>query len=221
MSQPIIVCSVQHTGSWFAIDFLRKHSNVTGKPVLCKQIRDEGHFPVLAGLRKTVVHFHINLKEGAEFTYPETLTNLVNHHGAIVPIRDPLRAIITRNARHPDLNHNYIVDGFLWLARAYKEMPDKFCFIPINLPIDRQRTMREVLEFADLPYEPYVQKYAKQWRAPPYNVSRNTPAKTAYLLGNDWTVSNLLPEPWAYLHEHADEIAPFLRGLGYRDLMWA
>lgn len=225
-----LVVSVQHTGTWFLIHFLKRHV-MTRAVVLFEDLYpgdDTSREPLpldrQAPDRDVIVHMHVNRQDdvdGLPRRY-EALQRAIGRreHRILVPLRDPLRSVITREAREPGQSHSYLVLGFEWLARIRWEVP--VFHVPIDLPPDR-RDRRELLEgvldHCGLPSQPYVERVAKEWR-PENSAAGQDELKKMYRQRNFASLAASFPAEWALLREKEPVLKPFLRQFGYGDLMW-
>jgi hypothetical protein len=236
----IYVISVQHTGTWFAIDFLRGHSKVRNEIFQWKDVRVCQAFPPLEPDIWDIMHVHLgtcwhHTTDFAEYDsaldmkcqMPLLADMFVKTFPTVMPVRDPLRAIITRQIRHPDKTHNYIVNGFIYMAQVWERMEEMgpVVFLPVDLNItaplyDKVTALSRILTMLDLPIEPYVEEYARKWEAPAYNTTPDVALKNWCKAGEKEKVKEALPTEWAYLQAHESKIRPFLEHLGYKELMW-
>lgn len=216
-----LIVSVQHTGTWFAIEFLRRHPSLRS-----------GEFIELSEVFKhkmispyPLIHTHLG--GSTQIEYPERVNKFISRDDfiefiqiptTVVPVRDPLLSLITRHKRHPMLDHRYIVDGFLTLA----EVEDLVTFLRVDCPRDDRRS--ELGKVSAL-FEPgpdhvkhYLDREARQW------VVRNSvgggPLNISYQQGMFDEIMDEIREELTYLLEHRSTIVPFLQRRGYRELSW-
>lgn len=219
-TESAIVFSVQHTGTWFAIEFLRGHPNVSGTFFEIRNLVS----PSLPSIDdRSVLQVHLGTpvgegtpRESEKFADEEALAIFAEAERAVVPLRDPLLSVLTRQNRHPWLDHRYIVSGFRALARA----PEETIFLPVDTrPEERRRTLARVLARLGWPEAPeYVEGVARDWSKE--NTSGPSTLKKAYAEGRLDAIRSALPEEFDYLLDSRDEIVPFLRTQGYEDLPW-
>jgi hypothetical protein len=221
----IFIPTIQHTGTWFCIEFLKAHNEVQ-------------HFVELKDLRvngseMTLIHTHFgdgNTHHPADVSkhIPFYVVNdLINEYPSITTVRDPLAALITRQIRCPDLWHTYIIDSFVSLAKEIKKMPNKNLFL---LPVDLYKTksfemryqiLNELLSHVGLSEDPYAKFWAAGW--PIYNTVGDSSIiglKEYYNLGEVDKIEAAFPEEYAHLKRKEPILRPFLEKLGYRDLIW-
>lgn len=208
MIQPLVL-SAQHTGTWFVIDALRICGLDVGNGILHHHLVSDDYVSCIA-----------NSDSGA-FISDKRATKLCNETTTtIVPVRDPLRAVITREARHPNLNHFHIIRGLECASRMKPRI-----FLPIDLPwTDSERrsalvemcvTCCDINEF-DQVYK--LRDYAESWEPPAYNISPPHPLKEAYESGDYAAIKAGLPEECRMLED--GPLRPWLESLGYSDLLW-
>ena len=170
MTPVVFVTSVQHTGTHFAIRFLRQFYHNRRDLHLMREV--DGHMT-------------------SGFYYPEHEKDAVPHGTVIfghipspppllrvtmllcgllktvIPIRDPLRALLTREARIPHMTHDHIVEGFVLLATALADHPN-VVFLPIDLDTTlggRLKILQRVATHCGiLPSDPKLAHWAKGWR---------------------------------------------------------
>ena len=103
----IFVNTVQHTGTWFVIDFLRAHSKFSD----IVEWRNVRHLSLKDNDKKVILHKHLPdpIEKDSGF-FNLCLPELFK---TVVPLRDPLRAVITKYRRHPEYDFEEIISGFL------------------------------------------------------------------------------------------------------------
>jgi hypothetical protein len=154
----------------------------------------------------------------------ELLTRL---HKTIIPMRDPLACLLTREARAPQLRHFYIIDGFLEVIKRYENHPNVF-FFPVdrdNNFIDRMKAVTECMQHLDIDFNNNVEavtKYAAEWKKE--NTAENR-YREPYENKDIGKIKDMLDEKVAeveYLKIHGGTIKPFLQRLGYDtgSLIW-
>ena len=154
----------------------------------------------------------------------ELLTRL---HKTIIPIRDPLACILTREARAPNLRHFYIVDGFLEVIKRYENHPNVI-FFPVDLYKelgDRKKLTEKVLIHCNINsgnYRKDIDDYVVEWKK---ENSAENPFREPYEQGDIDKIKGMMGASWAevrYLKIHGGTIQPFLKRLGYdtKELLW-
>jgi len=124
----VFVPSIQHTGTWFLIDFLKnfipeareltfileknikdgradiRHKHAYNNPLETPTIAHI-HFPIAApeNPKTTFEHrWYSNLGTMRSVSI-QTILTMCNFFKTVIPVRDPMAAILTREARHPQL----------------------------------------------------------------------------------------------------------------------
>lgn len=232
LTDVVIVASVQHTGTWFTIDFLQNF--IPNKKEVAHMIEEKiqiesptiihSHLPIIYDLDMRVDmdwHSRRKLTMKDRSISLRTLEVLMNLFKVVIPVRDPLASILSREARHPDLRHFFIVDGFIELAQKYKDHPN-VVFLPIDLPWDRSQRMKklfEIMEHCSIDIESnrdLVRKFASNWE--PKNTTPGNRFKELYKNKDIDQIRFLLGPKWAevnYLQNMASIILPFLASVGY------
>lgn len=242
----IFVPSVQHTGTWFTIKFLmnfipnekevyhilKSEQTLKGGKTggsenqqITKPTVMHSHFPILRNLDMNIDMDYRTRQQLHVKNRCLPLTNIltfVNIFKTIIPIRDPLAAILTREARLPHLRHFYIVDGFIEIAQNFTNHPN-VKFLPIDLyktVEERKKLLISILEHCEirmsLEYEILIEKMAEDW--PVQNDTPNNRFRQLYKDGNIDQINYLLGSKVAeieYLKTKASIILPFLASLGY------
>ncbi len=226
----IFVPSVQHTGTWFTINFLKNFIPIS------YELTNTTLFPEAA-----ILHVHLPIKNYMDFNSysfntefeKKWLSNLTTKRSlpvpilllfcdmfkTVIPVRDPLAAILTREARYPQFRHFFIVDGFVALATEFAKHPN-VVFLPIDLytnEMDRKNALIKVVNHCDIKInESIIDAVAKEW--PIENNTPNNRFKQLYNDGNIDEIRRLLGSKWAeveYLKNMAAKILPFMDKLGY------
>ena len=248
----VFVPSVQHTGTWFVINFLRRF--IPREKELTFLLEDTATKPHDAGClyrpsysqlldAPVVVHVHLpiflDLGCGKE-TYDtwfhrtwaenmttkrsvsvETLLLLCNFFKTVIPVRDPMAAILTHEVRYPQFRHFCIVDGFVALATEFARHPN-VKFFPVDMleaAEQREELLNAVLthccidsaEHVDL-----VREFAASWT--PENTTPENRFRTIYQEQDLRSLQHLLGPKWAeieYLRNMASVIMPWMAELGY------
>ncbi len=258
LSDIVFVPSVQHTGTWFVIDFLKnfiprakemtfllesdemkpadaniyyRHEYV--RPLDCPTIAHI-HLPIIKNLESELDFFGswfhqtwlLNLATKRSLPI-QMLLLLCNFFKTVIPIRDPVAAILTREARAPQFRHFFIVDGFVALASEFARHPNVM-FLPIDMTDDipiRHTQLVRVLQHLEIdtgPHGELLNKLATEW--PVSNPTPGNRFKTLYENGHTDMLKHQLGHKWAeieYLKSMASIIMPFMESLGYtRETMY-
>ena len=204
----ILVTSIQHTGTWFTIE-------------LCRLIEKEVHQHHLYTTGEDVAH-----DDKPIHRTPEQIMRICNRYWNIVPIRDPLAAVITRDVRLPHLSHCYIIEAMCWLAETHSENPFNAFYVPIDLLGSQE--VEDRLRFIAWMFGDYgitttseeLFTFVSEWKAPLYNVSLPSDLKADYRLGNYVAIKAALPMETGLLEKKCDILQPFFEEFGYRNLLW-
>lgn len=222
LADAIIVASVHHTGTVTMLDLLGGHPE-TGEVF---EFRD-----LLKGadvVQNDVVHIHVyggklesrGVVKGLHFG---DLASMAQKGWAriVVPVRDPMLALISRQARQPTLDHSFIIRGFESIAR----FPESVLFFPVDLDSGENARVARVAnlfldlglsrDLSDLAYE---QIWAEEW--PVKNTAGPHPLKDMYAAGQMFELRNNMPEEFDLLVEKAPGIVPFLNRMGYGPMAW-
>lgn len=254
----VFVPSVQHTGTWFAIRFLKRFFPASRELVFALEdlasaaeadvAYEHTYRSPLGG--PTVLHTHLPIVRYCDFDVDAAATRferrwkanmgtlrsvpvqtallVCNLLKAVVPVRDPLAAILTREARHPQFRHFYIVDGFVALATEFARHPN-VVFLPVDMtedPARRRELLVGVLEHLCLDPEQHggvLDEMAETWA--PENETPGNRFRDAYRAGDLDELRRMLGPKWAeveYMRNMNGILLPFLRDLGYQrgDFIW-
>lgn len=215
-SKATLVVSPHHTGTWFALEFLLWHSR------FCKvvELNDAlwGNHPLHSSC---IIHLHlagngINSRGVIKGISIDDVAQLVRFVPTLIPIRDPMSAIISRQERHPGFDHTMIVDAFTHL---WKFNPS--AWLPVDLLgsyHDRLNLLSDTLQRLGLNVEPYIYRYARDWT--PQNTRGDYELKHIYANGDLEGLRNRMPVNFDYLIMRRHEIAPFMAKRGYPHFSW-
>ena len=206
----IVLASVQHTGTWSAISLLEQVMET--KVTLLKDA-------LIGEEVNGLLHLHIGGREGIH--YRDKLkhaskwlaTPVIMYHTTVVPVRDPMAAVITRQNRHPKMDHSYIVQGFEYLADLYEMgAVDMWLCQDLIMPAQQPQITEALFDLA-----------TKEGKALEWGVKNQSPdtsgLKKAYREGEYAEVHKALAIYWDQLHK-SDRIKSFLNALGYDSLPW-
>ncbi len=226
-NRTIFVPSIPHTGVWFLLEFLMEHSEVFDQVMEMRNMLGRR-----GGGRRILIHSHFGQgvthhpDDTEKFIRDKVLLDLIGIHPIVTTVRDPLLSIITRQLRHPDLWHTYIINGFMVLAEQLAtKRADVFIF-PVDLYRNKSYEarlviLRQVLNFLNLAEEPYVKFWAAAWprfNSVGYKMARET--RRWYKNRQVEPISYLFLEEYRYLQAREKTLRPVLERLGYRDLLW-
>lgn len=240
----IFVPTLPQSGTWFVLKLLEKCGykiEFTGEIVRDKKIITESNNIVLS------THIFPFYYQGSPFkeALPSYGGNpvqdyvvrkfhmsmggidlLTRMHKTIIPIRDPLACLLTREARAPQLRHFYIIDGFIEVAKRFADNPNVFFFsVDSHLSIKhREKLLIESLSHCGIDTEinrDTINQTAMEWKRE--NITPNNRFREPYENGDIDKIKEMLGSKWAeveHLKNHNGTIMPFLRSLGYGELLW-
>jgi hypothetical protein len=217
MADHVLVPTIQHTGTWFLLHILESTSMdiVPYNPDWTeKNTAIYAHYPLSTGNG-------ILPQEEVKFISLDALkwvNNKFNNCPLVVPTRDPLAAVITRQQRHPDMPHKYIIDGFLSFAHAFHEF--NVLWFPIDL-FDRIRDRLKLLTALESHIKRTIKHkhtVATEWTQ--QNTQGRYALKEAYYKGDIAAIKKAIPCEWEYLVKSQELLQPFFEKLGYTNLAW-
>jgi hypothetical protein len=227
----VTVASVHHTGTWFALEFLLWHSQFREVVELHELISGQKLVS-----KEKIVHFHltgrkIDSRGDIECDW-EKVKKFVKSAKVLVPLRDPLLSLISREKRHPGGDHRFIIDGFEALSDICGDVDNEYRKEMNWLVVDLSRMLSEndrVIALKNrlvqlrLDEQPYVYRFARDWKKfNSWNDSKHHDCvayEDAYLM-NDWEwLKRQLGNNWDYLVSKMEKIRPMLIKFGY-SLKW-
>ena len=154
---------------------------------------------------------------------------LASMYKTVIPIRDPLASLLTREARAPNLRHFYIVDGYVEVVRELADHPNvKLLPVDLNLSFDeRKNLLEEVVSHCGFNIEQHteaINNLSKHWKRE--NITPNNRFHEPYRKGDLKTIQKWLGQKWAevvHLKNFGGVLVPFLSSLGYNEkktLIW-
>jgi hypothetical protein len=222
MKDLVLLPTVQHTGTWFMKNMFE---HLYDEPVTLyentfygssQQHLEKGILLPHIGMDGESMYQHSN---GTKVKFmPEYIFNaLIEKHKTVIPVRDPMLSLITRENRHSDLTHSHIIRGFSMLAKI-SQHPNVMFF-----PIDTSRRSSVRLSQLDS-LEQFLGIEARSMSAKKIFVQLWEPKNEAvdshglkvdYLTtGSYKRVVNRMPKETELLFSNK-EIKPFLINLGY------
>ncbi len=155
---------------------------------------------------------------------------LANMYTTVIPIRDPLAMLLTREARAPNLRHFHLVDALVDVASELGDHPNVFFF-----PVDLDYTLEERKELLvntclhcdidPITVDPILADYATTWERT--NETPGNRFREPYEAGDIDRIQEMLGPKWAeivHLKNMGSVLAPFLGALGYdgskKTLIW-
>lgn len=158
---------------------------------------------------------------------------LIDTFPTATALRDPLSSLLTREGRRPDDCHQYLIDGFVSLAKTNR----KLFYVPVDLYAGKSFEKRFILleglfDFLGIvPIEKdYITKMASEWliRGDIQNdasVSDSNKKRAAQLKSwhQQWDIQRIIraiPRSYKYLKDREPIIRPMLEQAGYKNLLW-
>lgn len=221
-----MIATNQHTGTWVMINFVQ---DVIGCPVTLYDIHKK------EGRESEFIHVHFAIwrwwKAHSQRPEPPSyvksasdreMDSLIGERKTVITMRDPVLALITRHNRHPGWCHKYIIEGFLQMVRLAWH-PNVFLFAVDAW--NEERRFRALLhlahEFFGKPETPIapIEEFARDWDTP--NATGDVSGLRAkYVAGDFQSVRHAMPDETALLLDHKNELVPFFKQNGYKDLLW-
>ena len=171
-----------------------------------------------------IYHMHFGGYYNNEFIPISIMEGLIKRFDTIIPIRDPLLALLTAETRFPGMDHTHIVSGFHYLSQLDHETVS---FFPIDLPLFFQQRKERIINLFTSFGIPISDEVLSAWSDFP--VFGDTTGRKRFKLGglkeeyhrgNLEEIIKVIPTEYAYLKAMEKYIRPFLESLGYEDLLW-
>lgn len=228
--------TVPHTGTWFLLRLLERVGfNIVVTSDMLRECRK------VAVEAPAVLHAHIipfrrddhamereiqsiTIREYVmkdEWLSPPGMSVLASSMKTVISMRDPVAAILTSEARAPEMRHFHLVDAFVEVVRRFHRHPN-VKFLPIDLYTDRERRyalLCEVVAHCGVDPDEHAEllnAMALKWQLE--NHTPNNRFKEAYEAGDVGVLKMKLGVKWAemeYLFNMGGIIMPFLGDLGY------
>jgi hypothetical protein len=159
---------------------------------------------------------------------------LANMHTTVIPVRDPLAMLLTRETRAPNLRHFHLVDAWVDVVRELGDHPNVF-FFPVDLDYtedtkfdERKKLLMSVCSHCEIDpvaVDAILGDFATHWKR--VNPSPGNRFREPYEAGDIDKLQEMLGEKWAevvHLKNMGSYLAPFLGELGYdgrkKTLIW-
>ena len=225
----ICVASVPHTGSWFTTNFLEKLVDCESKRMV--DLTEE----------VPLAHYHLGATYDGDFGYEHleegkirseykeyfkkfpnytTVSYLLKEckFKTVIPVRDPILSLITRQNRNPLLSHMLVIRGLRRVV--FLEKQENVFFFPVDLyetEEDRYNLLNDLTAFVGISNDGIVRETARTWSK--RNVSEDTTGlKKEYLNGNLEEIERIIPESNIIFNNSI--VKGFMRNLGYDKLIW-
>ena len=212
----LLIASIQHTGTWFIIDLIEK---LTGERVMLVEnaLKELMDFDILH-THITTINYGLGNKKLSHMPF-KILDTMIHAHKTIIHVRHPLLSIITRENRHPELNHYYIIEAFNYISTL---TGNNIFFFPIDLYdnfSDRHRLLNDLCSFLSVkPEKSFKMKFTSKWKIK-NSAADVTGLKHKFIKGDYKSIRKRLKEECFFL-ENRPEIHKFLKKLGYSNLIW-
>lgn len=233
-SRFIYLPTLQHTGTWFMLNFLRSHPEVDGffemknyPRLALNRPRGLMVFPDQApGSKVTLMQEHLTLEERSNaLTFTTSKLVMMRICPTVIPLRDPLLSIMTRLNRHPETDHMPHVRAWEAAAITFGQsdatwLPVKFAPVDVARDLESRRVLLEgVLTALGLGYPEHAGHFAQSWPADT-NSSGDYALKQAYQAGDAAFIKRNMPVLWDGLKLREPILRPWLEAQGYKDLLW-
>lgn len=143
----------------------------------------------------------------------------------IVPLRDPLAALISAKQRNPEVTHYQALKP--WRMLVNRVAPLEPHYIALDLLNDkgaRWQALYNLLYVTGLAGVPEATDVANKWGRLWPKYSHNSlgvyPLKTALLAGDASLIRSEMPLEWEALKATEGWLRPFLEARGYEGLLW-
>lgn len=250
MKKAVFIPTIQHTGSWFCLELLANHSAGASGHLIhheglnrllyeynVSRLFDKKEWAnSLFGPELTLIYAHFgegeirHTNDVGKFPPMNLIEDLVQMFPSISTIRDPLLVLLSRQARHPELKHFYLINGFVDLVRLYRKY--RIFVLPVDLyaekpNTERYRELEGLMGYVGLEIEPYLAFWAINW--PIYNptiaLTKESKLKIIeyrnyYESKNIKGIIDVIPEEYEYLKSKEPILKLFLQELGYINLLW-
>ncbi len=208
----ILFCpSVPYTGTTFLLEFLRNNPSIKDFASMSWIIRSDREFKE----GTTLVHAHLT----------NNLIPLIIEYARswpiVVPLRDPLLAILSNNNRNYYNTSLSIVDCFIKLVVVLKSHNP--IYVPIDL-LDELPAWKRGSELIRIFYPlgfispSHCTKLAVEW--PRMNAQESYLLRQYYYDDDGAAIKGIIPKEWDKLIAARSFLQPFLENRGYKNLLW-
>ncbi len=227
----IFLASVQHSGTWYMIEFFKSLPEVTNfveLPVLKKsktwlrrEVSPGAWEHGLVSVGTNLVHAHITPED------MPMIHAMAISHPTVIPVRDPLLGVITGHNRYPAVDFSHIVRNWLLVAERFFHNQSSYqcVYVPVDLGATDKKLRHSSLSMAyssllDLghfgpgPVNAWIE--ADEWP----NSRGDYPLKRAYQAGDTKAIREAIPSEYALLVREEKALRPMFETLGYHDLLW-
>ena len=238
--------TLQHTGTWFAVNFLLSHPDLGGffEGHQAETVFQEGNYLVSSAAIKrgydpdklNLIQTHIKTIESLTKDRDKLITIHPDQCAAmltnpfIVTLRDPLLALITHRSRHSNLSPIGAIQNWKAFFAFLTAMEKREVKPPIFLPVDLLKTwdyqrVAGILDDILVTYglrtnNKIVNKWASE--LPVFNsYGQMMPRLRRAYQNNDLeTITELIGNDLKLLQEIEPNLRPLLEQAGYSNLLW-
>ena len=222
----VFLLTVQHTGTWWTINTLRKHPDITGFVHVRNVLRhyqkqpligiDEGnpHGECLSETGINLAHTHwFHIYEKGRWQWDTFNDAFVVAVPTLMPLRDPLLSLLTRHNRDSWMYpHTDLLDE--WVRLAASELPISY------FKMDEFSTAEFATALSAVGLSTQQEWLNKIDRNTLHNTSGSYYLKDAYYARDVKSIEATVPVLWKYLKQAELQLRPFLEERGYKNLMW-
>lgn len=244
MTEFIYLQTVQHTGTWFIVGFVMDHEEMGGmiqedhisaglrKGDMIQENHVRGGKVLLEGIvpdKKNLIFTHIashSLKKPPFLCPRQMMITLACNRPLVVPLRDPLLAMITHRGRHPDWEEKALFHKittwqlyFKFLADFEKHRRVIYCPLDALTGDNKLVVLKKIQEAYGLKDDALAEKWAAEWPVINSYVKHEDPPKQAYYNRDLAWFSENMPRELAALREWEHVFRPILEKW-YTDLLW-
>lgn len=231
MDKYVFLCTLQSSGTWWAIDALRRHPEIGGIVHVQNLIFLKNEWSLTGGWtgnphneslakspQKTLLYSHYGgIPESFNPWKPQTNYEfMMEVVPTLSPLRDPLICMIRAWHREPVLYpHDYIMNSWIHIAKRADTLKVKFWRMTPFDSIGFNNAVKSVgLSCEDA------------WlnSLDPLDLINNTPGECSlrddYKNGDIAAIEKKLPIPWRRLKDNEPIIRPFLEAHNFKNLLW-
>lgn len=216
-----MVFSVHHTGTVFLLDALQWHGAIDRVREMAELCSPGAPPPTC----RQVVHLHLmghcaDSRGPLDIPWPDLMETAIKGR-VLIPLRDPMLALISRERRLPGGDHRFIVNGFIALLDLLDQVPhNRWLQVDNDWNFEaRLAKLNELQAAIGLDPQPFARRLAREWL--PQNAwGSGFDLVRLYSIGDLDGLRSRFPMNFDYLTERAKQLRPFLERFGYRDLPW-
>lgn len=231
MHRYILLSTLQSTGTWWAIDALRKHPEIGGLahtnnlmallnawPLRDRWAGNPHGEAIAPDGQVTLLYEHYGANTSPFYRwYPQTPSECVM---LVLPtlstLRDPLLCMIRAWHREPPLYpYGWLIDAWIYLARRGNTLDIKFWRME---PFDLQGFLNAISSVGLSCHEDWIKNLTPNERI--NFTPGESSLRTDYVNRDASALEKKLPSPWRRLKEAQPILRPFLETYGFSDLLW-